>query len=63
MGVGGWFDDEGRALPKWAMRRSLTRVAHSIEMVPLRGSGRADQHYIAPLQHIMTHRECADGYK
>ena len=24
MGVGGWFDGEGRALPKWAMRRSLT---------------------------------------
>ena len=23
MGVGGWFDGEGRALPKWAMRRSL----------------------------------------
>ena len=26
MGVGGWFDGEGRALPKWAMRRSLRVV-------------------------------------
>ena len=24
MGVGGWFDGEGRALPKWAMRRPLS---------------------------------------
>ena len=23
MGVGVWFDGEGRALPKWAVRRSL----------------------------------------
>ena len=30
MGVGGWFDGEGRALPKWAMRRSLSTVAHHL---------------------------------